>query len=103
MRAFNSLINRGPCVQGLSDQGRTAPRLALLPALVFGLFVGTGSAMAATTVSFDVSQVPLYLGGTIEPNVMYIHDDSGSMYWSFMPDGTFGANNQRRARWSGYN
>lgn len=103
MRAFNSLINRGPCVQGLSDQGRTAPRLALLPALVFGLFVGTGSAMAATTVSFDVSQVPLYLGGTIEPNVMYIHDDSGSMYWSFMPDGTFGANNQRRGRWSGYN
>ena len=76
MRAFNRWIKRGLRVQALSDQRRAAPRLALLPALVFGLFVGTGSAMAATTVSFDVSQVPLYLGGTIEPNVMYIHDDS---------------------------
>ena len=35
---------------------------------------------------FDISNVPLYLGGTLEPNLMYIHDDSGSMFWSFLPD-----------------
>jgi type IV pilus assembly protein PilY1 len=35
---------------------------------------------------FDISNVPLYLGGTLDPNLMYIHDDSGSMYWSFLPD-----------------
>ena len=103
MRAFKQSIRRDPSVQARSDQGWSSPPLALLPALVLGMFVGTGSALAVTTVSFDVSQVPLYLGGTIEPNVMYIHDDSGSMYWSFMPDGTSASYNKRRGRWSGYN
>lgn len=36
---------------------------------------------------FDVAQVPLYLGGTIEPNLLYIHDNSGSMSFGFVPDG----------------
>jgi len=35
---------------------------------------------------FNISSVPLDLGGTLEPNLMYIHDDSGSMYWSYLPD-----------------
>ena len=52
---------------------------------------------------FDVSQVPLFLGGTIDPNLLYIHDDSGSMYWSFMPDDVSSSRGRRRTRWSGFN
>ncbi|MBS0550937.1 MAG: pilus assembly protein PilY, partial [Proteobacteria bacterium] len=54
-------------------------------------------------MNFDVSQVPLYLGGTIEPNLMYIHDDSGSMYWSFLPDDVYDSYTKVRARSSYYN
>lgn len=35
---------------------------------------------------FDISRVPLYLGGTIEPNVMFLLDDSGSMQFETMPE-----------------
>lgn len=100
MYAFDQSISSAAGRRSASGSASVAPRKALLSALVSGALIGMGSALAA---SFDVSQVPLYLGGTIEPNLMYIHDDSGSMYWSFMPDGTYGAYNQRRARWSGYN
>lgn len=39
-------------------------------------------AMAA----FAPSQVPLSMGGQVEPNIMFLLDDSGSMRWGFMPD-----------------
>jgi type IV pilus assembly protein PilY1 len=32
------------------------------------------------------AQVPLFLGGTIEPNIMFTLDDSGSMHWEIMPE-----------------
>ncbi len=35
---------------------------------------------------FDVATHPLILGKLPEPNVVYIHDDSGSMAWSYVPD-----------------
>jgi type IV pilus assembly protein PilY1 len=76
------------------------PRRSLLAVLIAGAVIGIGHASAA---EFNVSQVPLYLGGTIEPNLMYIHDDSGSMYWSFMPDETYGSFLQQRARSSHFN
>jgi len=42
---------------------------------------------ASTTASaFTPSDIPLQVGGTVEPNVMFIMDDSGSMRWGFMPD-----------------
>lgn len=103
MCARDRFDRQGPTARGRLRMRVAVARAALLPVVSAGLFAGAGCAMAQNSVSFDVSQVPLYLGGTIEPNLMYIHDDSGSMYWSFMPDGTYGANNQRRGRWSGYN
>lgn len=36
--------------------------------------------------NLDLSKVPLYLGGNVEPNVMFTLDDSGSMHWEYMPD-----------------
>ena len=35
---------------------------------------------------FDIANVPLDFVGSIEPNLMYLHDDSGSMTWGFTPD-----------------
>lgn len=34
----------------------------------------------------EISQSPLFLGGDIEPNVMFLLDDSGSMQFEIMPD-----------------
>ncbi|WP_162935020.1 pilus assembly protein [Pseudomonas cavernae] len=36
--------------------------------------------------AFAPAQVPLSLGGQVEPNLMFILDDSGSMNWGFLPD-----------------
>src|SRR3990167_4625891 len=53
-------------------------------ALLAGLltFVVSQSALAA----FTPAQVPLSLGGRVEPNIMFLLDDSGSMEWAYMPD-----------------
>ena len=39
--------------------------------------------MAAT---LDISNVPLYLGGAVQPNIIFNLDDSGSMQFEVMPD-----------------
>ncbi|WP_300655471.1 PilC/PilY family type IV pilus protein [Pseudomonas sp.] len=59
-------------------------RLFAARALFAGLmtFALSQSAVAA----FTPAQVPLSLGGQVEPNVMFLLDDSGSMRWGFMPD-----------------
>jgi len=36
--------------------------------------------------NLDLSPVPLYLGDSVEPNIMFTLDDSGSMQWEVMPD-----------------
>lgn len=53
------------------------------------------SALAA----FVPSQVPLNLGGQIEPNLMFILDDSGSMRWGFLPDDLRPAYLERTGDW----
>ncbi|MCX4193824.1 pilus assembly protein [Methylophaga sp. OBS1] len=40
----------------------------------------------ASAASLDISNVPLYLGGSVEPNIMFTLDDSGSMQFEVMPD-----------------
>lgn len=40
----------------------------------------------SAAAAFIPSQVPLSLGGQVEPNVMFLLDDSGSMDWGYMPD-----------------
>jgi len=49
--------------------------------LAAGFFAASTSASA-----FTPADVPLQVGGTVEPNVMFILDDSGSMRFGFMPD-----------------
>jgi type IV pilus assembly protein PilY1 len=56
-----------------------AARVLFTSLLTFAL---SHSALAA----FAPAQVPLSLGGQVEPNIMFLLDDSGSMRWGFMPD-----------------
>ncbi|MBL4743510.1 MAG: pilus assembly protein PilY, partial [Cycloclasticus sp.] len=47
------------------------------------------SILAASTThatNLNLSPVPLFLGGAVEPNIMFTLDDSGSMHWENMPD-----------------
>jgi type IV pilus assembly protein PilY1 len=41
---------------------------------------------SAAASAFTPAQQPLQLGGRVEPNVMFLMDDSGSMNMGFMPD-----------------
>lgn len=52
-----------------------------LAAALLTLAVSQGAVAA-----FTPSQVPLSLGGQVEPNIMFLLDDSGSMDWAYMPD-----------------
>ncbi len=75
-----------------------------LPAVHSSLFLICAlCALPVQAAPYNISSVPLYLGGTIEPNLMYIHDDSGSMYWSFMPDGIVRNSSTKRAKSAAYN
>ncbi|MGH8548522.1 MAG: pilus assembly protein, partial [Methylococcales bacterium] len=55
----------------------------LISALFSGLLMV--SAQARST-PLSLSQVPLVLGGSVDPNIMFLLDDSVSMQWEFMPD-----------------
>ena len=55
---------------------------ALACAIAAMFSVGAMPALA----DLDISNVPLVVGSGSPPNVIYIHDDSRSMYNSFMPD-----------------
>lgn len=51
----------------------------------------------------DIAQLPLFLGGNIEPNLVYLHDDSGSMSWGYLPDNVNSARTTRRGHSSSFN
>ena len=40
----------------------------------------------AAFAQINVSSVPLFLKESVDPNLMFVFDDSGSMGWRFMPD-----------------
>ncbi len=47
--------------------------------------------LPASGYSVEFSQKPLSVGNAVEPNVMFIIDDSGSMSWQYMPDSISGS------------
>jgi type IV pilus assembly protein PilY1 len=49
--------------------------------IIWAVLVPTVGATA-----LNLTPVPLYLGGSVEPNIMFTLDDSGSMHWEYMPD-----------------
>lgn len=50
--------------------------------LVLSCLFGSATASAA----IDVAQAPLETGTSVDPNIIFMLDDSGSMRWGFMPD-----------------
>ncbi|MDR2260124.1 MAG: hypothetical protein LBE06_04150, partial [Azoarcus sp.] len=60
--------------------------LAYVMTLAFS--AGSGAALAADAPpgAFSLAQEPITSGDGVSPNLLYIHDNSGSMYFSFMPD-----------------
>jgi len=54
--------------------------LAFVPAMTLSLLTGTAAA------AVDVSQSPLIVSEPLPPNIVLLHDDSGSMAFDFMPD-----------------
>ncbi len=73
---------------------------ALLSTLLAGSW---GLSAEVSAANLALSPLPLYLGGAVEPNVQFTLDDSGSMYWSFMPDGIFWDYWRNRAKAPEYN
>lgn len=54
--------------------------LAGLTLVVFGGWSGPARATLA------ISDAPLFISAPVEPNILFILDDSGSMHWEVMPD-----------------
>jgi type IV pilus assembly protein PilY1 len=49
--------------------------------------LGLAALCASPQADTNIAQIPLFLSGSVDPNVMFTFDDSGSMQWEFMPDG----------------
>ncbi|MFA7387767.1 MAG: hypothetical protein WCZ87_08920, partial [Thiohalobacteraceae bacterium] len=68
-----------------------------------GLCVALGLALGTPVqADVDISNVPLFLNASVDPNILYILDDSGSMNLSFVPD-ICDEWNTKRAKSSHYN
>lgn len=64
---------------------RSLKSLVVLTGIAF-----TGVLSAQT---LDLSKPPLFLNGSVDPNLMVTFDDSGSMAWGFTPDSVDDGNN----------
>jgi type IV pilus assembly protein PilY1 len=42
----------------------------------------------AARADVNIATVPLFLNASVDPNLMFTFDDSGSMQWEYMPDGS---------------
>lgn len=63
--------------------GRSVPRrICCAVSLLFAL-----AATTATRADTDIANIPLFLNPSVDPNIVFTFDDSGSMQWEFMPDG----------------
>lgn len=65
----------------------TSPAAIAVLAFVFNV-ISLPSSAAAVTTPLDLATIPLANSPTvtIQPNLLFILDDSGSMSWDFMPD-----------------
>ena len=55
--------------------------------ITFGVSAAFSILTAQSAIAqVNLSQVPLFLKESVDPNLVFIFDDSGSMGWRFMPD-----------------
>lgn len=50
------------------------------------IFASLLSVPTLTVANVDLAESPLFLTSSVEPNILFILDDSGSMHWEIMPD-----------------
>jgi type IV pilus assembly protein PilY1 len=62
------------------------PYLSRLSTFVASLVFSLATTQAAFA-QVNISSVPLFLKESVDPNLMFVFDDSGSMGWRYMPDG----------------
>jgi len=72
-----------------------------LGGLLLALYLGLPA--SAWSNNLNISDIPLFLGGGVAPNIMFTLDDSGSMYWSFMPDSVYYSYGQERGLAANFN
>lgn len=60
-------------------------QLRRIKGLTLGLTLGL-AAVAPAQAQVDIASAPLFVTSSIEPNIMFILDDSGSMHFENMPD-----------------
>ncbi|SEA98057.1 pilus assembly protein [Alkalimonas amylolytica] len=70
---------------------------------LYCLIASLGLGLSVAEASVAISNMPLQTGSAVEPNILFIIDDSGSMMWETMPDQLtthFGTDlNNRYAMW----
>lgn len=71
------------------------------PAVVLAALLAIVIGPAVAEVPVD--QSPLIVDEPLPPNIILMYDDSGSMYWSFLPDDIFGHKDTYRAKSSAFN
>ena len=54
--------------------------------ILSAFFTVSSSIGVANAADLTLANEPLFLGGVIEPNIMFTLDDSGSMQWELMPE-----------------
>lgn len=64
--------------------------IRLLNARAFALGIAMILPVSGWASDVNFSQKPLMAGGGVDPNLMFILDDSGSMRWGYMPDDLYG-------------
>ncbi|MDP1534270.1 MAG: hypothetical protein Q8L92_11900, partial [Rubrivivax sp.] len=75
---------------------RTRRQSAIAAALVLSMLHGQVVAAALSLPS-----VPIFLGTVVPPNLMFTLDDSGSMFWTWLPDAALSfSGNSNRYRFS---
>jgi type IV pilus assembly protein PilY1 len=72
-------------VDGLSARRWRLATLLGSAAIVW--LAGVGPLQAAADHTLELARVPLSVNANVPPNVLVSFDDSGSMGWSYMPDG----------------
>ncbi len=70
----------------------TAPNDIRKPRLIHQLSLTAGAALlvfSGTAHGVNLSTVPLFLSSPVDPNIMFVLDDSGSMHYEVTPDEDF--------------
>jgi len=87
MQKGSSEMNKDRTFAG---KGSTLPRKRTISVAVASLLSLAAASVTAQSPgaveTFTIDQGPYALGKMAEPNLMYIHDDSGSMGYEYMPD-----------------